>query len=141
MDGADPESDEVNLQEAITKHLNRNPKFIPHDERFESAVRGCWKLLGKEASWSLADFRDALKLNYKKDRWLRLDNDMDATCERIIKQVSVGDDIQQRVDAILSTIKAVGNVAPTPFLSVAIESIENIVETVRVCATTIDLRS
>ena len=44
LDGADPESDKVNLHKAITKHLNRNPKSIPHIERFESAVRGgCWR--------------------------------------------------------------------------------------------------
>ena len=150
LDGADPESDKVNLHKAITKYLNRNPKFISNADRFESAARGCWKLLAKEASWSLADFRDALKLNYKKDRWLT-EKDVDARCQRIIKhfqmkqsairQVSVGDDIQQRVDAILSTIIAVGNVTPIPFLSVATVTIENIGETVQVCATTSDLRS
>ena len=150
LDGADPESDKVNLHKAITKHLNRNPKSIARLERFESAARGCWKLLGKEASWSLADFRDALKLNYKKDQWLT-EKDVNARCQRIIKhfqmkqsaieQFSVGDDIQQRVNAILSTIIAVGNVTRIPFLSVATVSIEYIGETVQVCATTIDLRS
>ena len=153
LDGVDPESDKVNLHNAITKHLNRNPKFISYNDRFESAAGGCWKLLAKEANWSLAEFRDALKLNYKKDRWLT-EKDVDARSERIIEhvqmslkkqsvieQVSVGDDIQQRVNAILSTIIAVGNVTPIPFLSAAAESIENIVETVQVCATTINLRS
>jgi hypothetical protein len=140
LDGADLESDKINLHKAITKHLNRNPKFLFRIKRFESAARGCWKLLGKEASWSLVDFRDALKLNCKKDGWLT-EEGVDAICESVIEQVSVGDDIQQRVDAILSTIIAVGNVNPIPFLSVATESIKNIGETVQVCATTIDLRS
>jgi hypothetical protein len=153
LDGADPESDRVNLHKAITKHLNRNPKSTSDKDRFESAARGCWKLLAKEASWSLADFRDALKLNYKKYRWLT-EKDVDTRCERIIEpflmslkkqsaieQVSVGDDIQQSVDTILSTIIAVGNVTPIPFLPVATESIENIGQIVQVCATTIDLRS
>ena len=152
LDGADPERDKVNLHKAITKHLNRNPKSIARIVRFNSAAMGCWKLLAKEASWSLADFRDALKLNSKG---LGSTNEhVDAMCERTmehfqmslkkqsaIEQVSVGDDIQQRVDDILSTIIAVGNVTPIPFLSVATENIENIVETVQVCATTIDLRS
>ena len=151
LDGADPESDKVNLHKAITKHLNRNPKFMSSIKRFELAARGCWKLLAKEASWSLAEFRDALKLNYKKCRWLT-EKGVDAICESTmelfqmslkkqsaIEQVSVGDDIQQRIDVILSTIIAVGNVTPIPFLSVATESIENVVETVQVCATTIDL--
>jgi hypothetical protein len=153
LDGADPEGDRVNLHKAITKHLNRNPKFISYTDRFESAARGCWKLLAKAASWSLVDFRDALKLNSKKDRWLT-EKDVDAICERIIEhdqkslkkqsaieQISVGDDIQQRVDAILSTIIVVGNVTPIPFLPVAIESIANVGENVQVCATTIDRRS
>jgi hypothetical protein len=152
LDGADPGTDKVNLHKAITKHLNRNPKFIPQIERFESAARGCWKLLRKEASWSPVDFRDALWLTYK-DEWLT-EKDMDAICERIIEhfgmsskkqstieQVSVRDDTQQRVDAILSAIIAVGNVTPIPFLSVATKSIVNIDETVQVCATTIDLLS
>ena len=153
LDGADPESDKVNLHKAITRDLNRNPKSIPRLERFDLAASGCWKLLAEEASWSLADFHDALKLTYKKDPLLTK-KDMDAICERMIENlqislkkqstigpVSVGDDIQQRVNAILSTIIAVGNVTPIPFLSVAMESIENIAETVQVCATTIKLRS
>ena len=150
LDGADPESDKVNLHKAITKHLNRNPKFTSRIKRFESAVRGCWKLLGKEASWSIADCHDALKCIFTKYE----EQDGDTRCERIIaqlqmslkkqsaiEQVSVGDDIQQRVDVILSTIIAVGNVTSIPFLSVATENIENIGETVQVCAITIDLRS
>jgi hypothetical protein len=153
LDGADPESDKVNLHKAITKHLNRNSKFMFRIKRFESAARGCWKLLGKEASWSLADFRDALKFTFKTHE-LFSEKVVDTRCERIIehfqmslkkqnaiKQVSVGDDIQQRVDTILSTIIAVGNVTPIPFLSVSTESTESIGETVQVCATTIDLRS
>ena len=152
LDGADPESDKVNLHKAITKHLNRNPKSIPRIERFESAARGCWKLLGKAASWSLADFCDALKLYYMKYPW-STEKGADVVCERTIghfqmslkkqsaiEQVSVGDDIQQRVDAILGTIIAVGNVTSIPFLSVATDCIENIGETVQVCATTIDPR-
>ena len=153
LDGADPESDKVNLQKAITKHLNRDTKWMSSVSRVELAASGCWKLLAKEASWSLADFRDALKLPYKKYRFLTEEN-VDARCERIIEafqmglkkqsaieQVSVGDDIQQRVDAILSTIIAVGNVTAIPFLSVAAESVENIVEFVQVCEITVNLRS
>jgi hypothetical protein len=103
--------------------------------------------LGKEASWSLADFCDALKLAYTEHSWLT-EEDADAICESIIEhdqmrlkkqsaieQVSVTDNIQQRVDAILDTI-AFRNVA---FLSVATQSIANIDEIVQVCATTIDL--
>jgi hypothetical protein len=144
LDGADPESDKVNLHKAITKHLNRNPKSIPCIERFESATRGCWKLLGKQARWSLADFCDALKLVCENRVWFT-EKDVDAICDRIIEhdqmslkkqsaieQVSVGDKIQQRVDAILSTI-AFRNIT---FLSVAAQSIANIGETVQVCATT-----
>jgi hypothetical protein len=41
LDGTDLASDKVNLQKAITKHLNRNPKFVPLIKRFESAVRRC----------------------------------------------------------------------------------------------------
>jgi hypothetical protein len=153
LDGANPESDKVNLHNAITKHLERNPSVMSCPQRFESAARGCWKLLAKEASWSFADFRDALKLNYKKFGYFTW-NGLDTICERIIEpfqmslkkqstmeQVSVEDDIQQRVDAILSTIIAVGNVTPIPFLSVATESIKNISETVQVCETTLNLRS
>jgi hypothetical protein len=153
LDGVNPESDKVNLHNAITKHLKRNPRVVSCPQRFESAARGCWKLLAKEASWSLTDFRDALKFNYKKLGCFTEDG-LDTICERIIEdfqmslkkqsaieQVSVGDDTQQRVDAILSTIIPVGNVTPIPFLSVATESIKNISETVQVCATTIDLRS
>jgi hypothetical protein len=153
LDGADPESDKVNLHKAITKHVNRKPKLISHADQFKSAARRCWKLLGKEASWSLADFHDFLKLPFKEAGWFT-EKKMDVMCERIIKpiqmslqeqsaieHVSVGDDIQQRVDAILSTIIAADNVTPIPFLSVATESIRNISETVQVCATAIDLRS
>ena len=150
LDGADPQSDKVNLQKAITEHLDRNPKSIPLVERFESTVRGCWKLLEKEASWSLADFGDALKVLFKKYE----EKDGDTRCERIIEncqmslkkksgieQDSVGDEIQRRLNTILGTIIAVGNVNPIPFLSVAAESVENIVEIVQVCAITVDLRS
>jgi hypothetical protein len=147
LDGADPESDKVNLHKAITKHLNRNPKFISDTDRLESAARGCWTLLGKEASWTLADFRDALKLTLRNEASLT-EKDGDAICERIVEDFqmslnkqSAKNEIQRRVDAILSTIIAVGNATPIPFLSVATESIENIGETVQVCATAIDLRS
>jgi hypothetical protein len=140
LDGADPESDKVNLHKVITKNFNRSITFVRCSMRFEAAARGCWKLLGKEASWSLADFRDALKLDYQGVQWLT-EKDANAICKGFIEQVSVGDDIQQRVDAILSSIIAVGNVTPIPFLSVATESIVNIGETVQVCVTTIDLRS
>jgi hypothetical protein len=147
LDGAHLESDKVNLQKAITKHLNRKPKFMLRVERFELAARGCWKLLRKAANWSLADFRDALKVNHKK--YGRYHQSLrDSRCEDIIEdfQMSLNkqsdkNEIQRRVDAILSTIIAVGNVTPIPFLSVAAENIENIGETVQVCATTIDLRS
>jgi hypothetical protein len=147
LDGADPEIDKVNLHKAITKHLNRSPKFIPQIERFESAAKGCWKLLVKEAGWSLADFRDAFRLTYEKNRRFT-ENEVNARCERIIQHVrmslkkpSAKNEIQQRVDAIMSTIIPVDNVTSVPFLSVATESIVNISETVQVCATTIDLRS
>jgi hypothetical protein len=153
LDGADPESDKVNLRNAVTKHLNRKPRYFMYDERFNWAAGACWKLLGKEAGWSFEDFRDALKLTCKKADWLS-ERAADPICERIIEhdqmslkkqstiqQVSVGDDIQQRVDAILSTIIAVGNVTPIPFLSEAAESLQNIGETVQVCATTTHLRS
>jgi hypothetical protein len=150
LDGADLESDRVNLHKAITKHINRNPKLMFRSERFKSAARGCWKLLAKEASWSLTDFRDALKSIFKNYHLLS-EKVVDTRCEWImehsqmkqstIEQDSVGDDIQHRVNAILSTIIAVDNVPPVPFLSVATESIENIGETVQVCATTINLRS
>ena len=143
----------VDLHDAITKHLDKNPQAPLRTERFELAARGCWKLLAKEANWSLADFRDALKLNYKKFKYMS-ESYADTRCEEImgylpmslkersaVEQDSVGDDIQQRVDAILSTIIAAGNVTPIPFLSAATDFIENIVETVQVCATTIDLRS
>jgi hypothetical protein len=144
LDGANPESDKVNLQEVITKYLNRNPKFIPPIKRFESTARGCWKLLEKEASWSLADFGDALKVIFKKYD----EKDGDTRCERIIEDLQISsnkqsakNEIQQRVDAIMSTVRAAGNVAPIPFLSVAAESVENIVETAQVCAIIIDSRS
>ena len=151
LDGADPDSDKANLQAAITRHLNRNLRLRYYDP-FKLAVSGCWKLLAKEASWSLADFRNALKLNYKTsgftEEYVELICDgimeylqMSLKKQSAMKQVSVGDDIQQRVDAILSTIIAVGNVTPIPFLSVATESIENILEIVQVCAITINLRS
>ena len=151
LNGADPENDKVNLHRAITKHLDRDPKQIFRIYRFESAARGCWKLLAKKASWSLVDFRDAFNFNYKKEGWLE-EEELDAKSEMIIEhiqmslkkqsaveQVSVEDDIQHRVDAVLSTIVAVSNVTPIPFLSAAAELIENIVETTQVCAITIDL--
>jgi hypothetical protein len=136
LDGADPASDKVKLYRTIKEHLNRNPKRLPRVEQFESAARGCWKLLEKEASCSLADFGDALKVIFKKYP------DGDTRCERIIKDFqmsykqSAKNEIQRRVDVIMSTIRAAGNVAPIPFLSVAAESVENIVETIQVCAIT-----
>jgi hypothetical protein len=139
LDGADPESDKVNLHKAITRHFNRNPKFISDTDRFELAASGCWKLLGKEASWSLAGFGDALKVIFKKYE----EKDGDTRCERIIEncQMSAKNEIQRRVDANMSTVRAAGNVAPIPFLTEAAESVENIVETVQVCAITVDLQS
>jgi hypothetical protein len=140
LDGANLESDKVNLHNAIKKHLNSNPKSIPLVERFESTARGCWKLLKKEASWSLADCRNTLKAIFK------IYQDVDTRCERIIEDFqmssnkqSAKNEIQRRVDAIMSTVRTAGNVAPIPFLSVAAESIKNIVETAQVCAITIDL--
>ena len=140
LDIADPESDKVNLHKAITKHLDRNPKSIPLMERFEPAARGCWRLLEKEAGWSCADFGDALKVIFKQH------HDGDRRCQRIIKDFqmslkkqSAKNEIPPRVDAIMSTVRAAGNVAPIPFLSVAAESIENIIEATQVCAITIDL--
>ena len=141
LDGADPKSDKINLHKAITGHFNSNCNSIPPIERFESTARGCWKLLEKEASWSLADFGDALKVIFKNYKG------GDSRCKRIIEDFqmslnkqSAKNDIQQRVDPIMSTVRAAGNVAPIPYLSVAAESVENIGETVQVCATTTDSR-
>jgi hypothetical protein len=143
LDGGDPESDKAYLQEAIAKHLDRNSNFISHSDLFESAARGCWKLLEKEASWSLADFGDALKVILKKHK----EKDGDTRCERIIEDFqmslnkqSAKNEIQRRVDAVMSAVKAAGNVTPIPFLSTAVESVENIVETAQVCAIIIDFR-
>ena len=143
LDGADPARDKVNLQDAITKHLSRNPKFIPRIERFESTARECWKFLEKEASWSLAEFGDALKVVFKKYE----EKDGDARCERMIEDCqmsldkqSAKNEIQRRVDPIMSTVRAAGNVAPIPFLSVAAKSVENIVETAQVCGIIMDSR-
>jgi hypothetical protein len=80
LDGADPDSDKVNLHKAIAKHLNRNAKLMRFNKRFELAEKECWKLLAKEASWSLADFRDVLE---QKAEWFT-EKDVD---ERIIEQV------------------------------------------------------
>jgi hypothetical protein len=147
LDGANRESDKVNLHTAIDKHVKKTPKSMPLMERFESTARGCWKLLEKEASWSVADCRDALKFNFK-NYGLFSEKDADRRCESIIKgfqrslkKQSAIDKIQQRVDAVLSTVKAVGNVAPIPFVSVAAQSAERISETVQVCAITNDFRS
>jgi hypothetical protein len=144
LDGADPASDKVNLQKAITRHSNRNPQFICYTDRFESAARGCWKLLEEEASWSFAHFGDALKVIFKKHE----EKDGDTRCERIIEDFqmslnkqSAKNKIQPRVDAIMSTVRAAGNAVPIPFLSVAAESVESIVETAQVCAIAIDSRS
>jgi hypothetical protein len=41
----------------------------------------------------------------------------------------------------MSTVRAAGNVAPIPFLSVVAESVENIVESAQVCSIIIDSRS
>ena len=143
LDGADPGSDKVNLHKAITRYVNTSPKFIPRIERFESTARGCWKLLAKEASWSLEDFGEALKVIFKKDG----ERDGDTRCERIIEDFqmslnkqSTENEIQRRVDAVMSTVGAAGNVAPIPFLSMAAESVENIVETAQVCAIIINSR-
>jgi hypothetical protein len=136
LDGADPENDKVNLHRAIKRHLNRNPKSIPLMERFESTARGCWKLLENEASWSAARCRNILKFIFKKYE----EKDGDTRCERIIESCqmslnkqSAKNEIQRRVDAVMNTVGAAGNVAPIPFLSMAAESVENIVETAQVC--------
>ena len=141
LDGANRESDKVNLHTAIDNHVKKSPKSIPLMERLESTARGCWKLLEKEASWSVADCRDALKFSFKN--YGLLEKDADTRCESIIKgfqrrmkKQSAIDEIQQRVDAVLSTVKAVGNVAPIPFVSLAAQSAERISETVQVCAIT-----
>jgi hypothetical protein len=144
LDGADPASDKVNLRTAIDKHIKKTPKSIPRIERFESTARGCWKLLEKEASWSLADFGDALKVIFKKYG----EKDGETRCERIIEDFQMSltkqnakNENQRKVDAIMSTIIAVSNVTPISFLSVAAESVENIIEIVQVCAITVDLQS
>jgi hypothetical protein len=99
--------------------------------------------LEKKASWSVADCRDVLRCIFKKYE----EKDGDTRCERIIedfqmslKTQSTQNEIQQRADAIMSTVRAAGNVAPIPFLSVAAKSIENIIETAQVCAIIIHSR-
>lgn len=58
-----------------------------------------------------------------------------------IKEDSTGDEIQGGVDFILGFVIAFGKSTPIPFLSLAAESVQKISETVKVCATMIDLRS
>jgi hypothetical protein len=140
LDGADPASDKANLRKAIT---SRNSEFIRYVERFESTARGCWKLLEKEASWSLADFGDALNVIFKKhgekDRAKRCERIIES-CQMILNKQCAKNEIQRRVDAVMSTIGTAGNIAPIPFLSMAAESVQNIVETAQVCAIMIDSR-
>jgi hypothetical protein len=142
LDGTHPASDRVKLQEAITTHSNR-PAWprLPY-QRLEWGARGCWKLLEKEASWSLADFGDTLKV--VSERFF----DGGGIYKRVIEDLqmnlnkqSAKNKIQPRFDAIMSTVRAAGNVAPIPFLSVVAESVENIVETAQVCSIIIDSRS
>ena len=143
LNGADPESDKVNLQDVISKYLDRNLKVIPLMERFETAARGCWKLFQKEAGWSLADFGDALKVIFKKydeeDGDTRYERIIE-NCQMILNKQSTKNEIQRRADAVMSTVGAAGNVASIPFLSMAAESVENIVETAQVCVIIIDSR-
>jgi hypothetical protein len=116
-------------------------------EWFKLAARRCWKLLEKEASWPVADCHSTLKFIFKKYE-LFLEKDMSTRCKRIIEyfqmslnKQSARNEIQHRVDATMSTIRAAGNVAPIPFLSVAAESVKNIFETAQVCAIIIDSQS
>ena len=72
--GADRESDKVNLHKAIMKHLNRNSRFISKIDRFESAARGCWKLLAKDASWSSAMLSSLMTSSFdgpQRNTWTR----------------------------------------------------------------------
>jgi hypothetical protein len=86
LDGAEPESDRVNLQKAIARYLKKNPKSIHPTERFEVTARGSWKLLEKKANWSLADCRDALKFTFEKHGFFS-ERDADAKCESIVESI------------------------------------------------------
>jgi hypothetical protein len=86
LDGADPESDKVNLHKAIAKHLKKNPRFISPMERFETTARGSWKLLESKASWSLADCRDALRFTFEKHGFFS-EKDASARCESIVESI------------------------------------------------------
>lgn len=52
--------------------------------------------------------------------------------QRVIEQDSIGDEIQTGVDVVLSIFIRVGKVAHS-FLSIAAETVQQIVETVHVC--------
>ena len=86
LDGADWESDRVNLQKAIVKYLKKNPKVIDPTERFKLTARGSWKLLEKGANWSLADCRDALKFTFVKHGFFS-EKDADEQCESIVESI------------------------------------------------------
>ena len=86
LDGADRESDRVNLQRAIAKYLKKNPKSIHPAERFERTARESWKLLEKWANWSLADCRDALKFTFEKHGFFS-EKAADAKCESIVESI------------------------------------------------------
>ena len=86
LDGADLESDKVNLRKAIAKHLKKNPKFISPMERFETAARGSWEILERNASWSLADCREALKFTFQ-NYGLFSEKDAYARCESIVEGI------------------------------------------------------
>jgi len=83
LDGADPESDRVNLHKAIARQLKTTPKSIHFTEQFEVTARGSWKLLENKANWSLAD---ALKFTFEKHGFFS-GRDADAKCESIVESI------------------------------------------------------
>ena len=86
LDGTDPESDKVNLHNAIAKCLKKIPKTILATDRFEQTARGAWKLLEKITGWSLADCRDALKFTFKNYGYFS-EKDAEAKCESIVESI------------------------------------------------------
>ena len=78
--------DEASLREAISEHIERDPKSIPLIERFEVTARGFWKLLERAAGWSISDYHDALKASLM-DHETFSDRDVDAICESIVQSM------------------------------------------------------
>lgn len=86
LDGTNPEREKLNLQRAIARHLNKNPKFIPPLERFEQTARDSWKLWEKITNWSLADCRDALKFTFENYGFFS-EKDAETRCESIVEGI------------------------------------------------------